>query len=135
MYRIARQPFCRKQPPATIIIDGPAVAKGRPRMARRGIAYTPTATRRYEAHRRLVAQLAMHGRPPISVAVKLTTVVELPIPTSWSGKRRAAAIAGDIRPTTRPDIDNFLIVELDARKRYSIAPPLTALPATRRAAS
>ena len=91
----------------------------------------------------------MDGRPPVSAPVKLTAVIELPIPASWSGKWRAAAITGVIRPTTRPDLDNFLKaaldainVELDARKRSSLAPkmvltvtPLTALPATRRAAS
>jgi Holliday junction resolvase RusA-like endonuclease len=144
-------------PPVTVIIDGPAVAKGRPRMTRRGFAYTPAATRKYEAHGRLAAQLAMDG-PPIDVPVRLVALVELPIPASWSGRRRAAAITGDIRPTSRPDIDNYvkaaadalngivitddaLIVELDARKRYSGDPkmvltvmPLAALPANRRAA-
>src|SRR5262245_21972481 len=100
--------------PATIIIDGPAVAKGRPRMTRQGIAYTPAATRKYEAYSRLAAMLAMDGRSPISVPVMLTTVVELPIPISWSAKRRAAAITGDIRPAGRPDLDNFLKAALDA---------------------
>jgi Holliday junction resolvase RusA-like endonuclease len=125
----------------TISIDGPATAKGRPRMSRRGIAYTPAATRKYEAHGRLAAQLAMDGRPPITGPVAVVMSVELPIPASWSGKRRAAAIVGDIRPTSRPDIDNYAkcaadaingivihddsqIVELDARKVYSVAPKL-----------
>jgi Holliday junction resolvase RusA-like endonuclease len=127
-------------------------------MTRRGIAYTPAATRKYEAHGRLAAQLAMRGRPPFCVPVKLTAVVELPIPISWSGKRRAAAITGDIRPAGRPDLDNLLkaaldaitgivvaddslVVEIDARKHYSIAPkmvltvaPLAISPAARRAA-
>jgi Holliday junction resolvase RusA-like endonuclease len=144
--------------PATIIIDGPAVAKGRPRMTRRGIAYTPAATRKYEAYSRLAAMVAMKGRPPFCMPVKLTAVVELLIPISWSGKRRAAAITGDIRPAGRPDLDNFLkaaldaitgivvaddalVVEIDARKRYSVAPkmvltvtPLAVPPVVRRAA-
>jgi hypothetical protein len=50
----------------TIIIGGPPPAKGRPRLTRRGFAYTPTATRKYEAHGRLAAQPAMDGRPPIN---------------------------------------------------------------------
>ena len=32
----------------TIVIGGPTTAKGRPRMTRRGIAYTLAKTRRYE---------------------------------------------------------------------------------------
>src|SRR3970040_1127429 len=88
------------QGPVTIIIDGPAVAKGRPRMTRKGIAYTPAATRKYEAHGRLAAQIAMDGRVPISSPVKVVALVELPVPASWSRKRNAAAITGDIRPTT-----------------------------------
>jgi hypothetical protein len=38
------------------------VAKARPRVTRRGIAYTPAHTRKYEAHGRLAAQLAMGDR-------------------------------------------------------------------------
>ena len=84
---------------------------------------------------------------------------ELPIPVSWSKRRRAVAITGDIRPTSRPDLDNFikaaadavsgivvaddsLIVELDARKRYGSDPkvvltivPLPALSSNGRAAA
>jgi hypothetical protein len=48
-----------------IVIDGRAVAKGRPRMTRKGIAYTPAATRKYEAHGRLAAQEAMQDEPPL----------------------------------------------------------------------
>jgi Holliday junction resolvase RusA-like endonuclease len=98
----------------TIIIDGPAVAKGRPRVTLRGFVYTPAATRKYEAHGRLAAQLAMDGRPPIDVPISLTMAVELPIPISWSGRRRAAAITGDIRPTSRPDLDNYVKAAADA---------------------
>ena len=34
----------------TITVNGEVVAKGRPRMTRRGFIYTPAATRKYEAH-------------------------------------------------------------------------------------
>jgi Holliday junction resolvase RusA-like endonuclease len=97
----------------TIIIDGPAVAKARPRITRKGIAYTPAATRKYEAHGRLAAQLAMNGRPPITSPVSVVMRVELPIPASWSARRRAAATTGNIRPTGRPDLDNFIKAALD----------------------
>jgi hypothetical protein len=34
----------------TITVNGAVVAKGRPRVTRRGFVYTPAATRKYEAH-------------------------------------------------------------------------------------
>ena len=134
----------------TITIGGEPVAKGRPRMTRKGFVYTPAATRKYESHARLAAQFVMNGRPPISVPVRAEIVVDLPVPASWSGKRRDAALRGDIRPTTRPDADNYvkaaldavnsiviaddsLVVEIDAVKRYATVPQLvitiTPLPA------
>jgi Holliday junction resolvase RusA-like endonuclease len=126
----------------TIVIGGEPVAKGRPRMTRRGFAYTPANTRRYEAHGRLAAQLAMDGKPPLAVPVRAEITVDLPVPASWSGKRRDAALCGDIRPTTRPDADNYvkaaldainaivvaddsLVVDLVARKHYATVPALT----------
>jgi Holliday junction resolvase RusA-like endonuclease len=98
----------------TIVIGGEPIAKGRPRTTRRGFAYTPAATRKYEAHGRLAAQLAMDGRPPINVPVRAEVTVDLPVPASWSGKRRDSALHGDIRPTTRPDCDNYIKSALDA---------------------
>jgi Holliday junction resolvase RusA-like endonuclease len=127
--------------PITVIIAGEPVAKGRPRATRRGILYTPAHTRKYEAHGRLAAQLAMGDRPPIEGPVRLELLAELPIPVSWSNKKRSRAITGDVLPIGRPDIDNFLkagadsineivirddsqIVEVRARKRYSLTPKL-----------
>jgi Holliday junction resolvase RusA-like endonuclease len=128
----------------TIVIGGPPTAKGRPRMTRRGIAYTPASTRRYEAHGRLAAQQAMDGRPPIAVPVRVEIMIDLPVPASWSMKRRDAALRGDIRPTARPDADNYvkaaldainaivatddsLVVDLAAAKRYARVPKLTIM--------
>jgi hypothetical protein len=51
--------------PITFVVNGAAVAKGRPRMTRKGFAYTPAATRKYEAHARLAAGLAMADQPPL----------------------------------------------------------------------
>ena len=126
----------------TITIGGEPVAKGRPRMTRRGFAYTPAATRKYAAHGRLAAQLAMDSRLPITVPVRAEITVDLPVPASWSGIRRDAALHGVIRPTTRPDADNYvkaaldainaiviaddsLIVEVAAIKQYATVPALT----------
>jgi Holliday junction resolvase RusA-like endonuclease len=145
--------------PVTIIIGGPAVAKGRPRITRKGICYTPAATRKYEAHGRLAAQEAMDGRPPITCPVRAEIVIDLPVPVGWSARRQEAALRGEIRPTSRPDCDNYvkaaldavnaiavhddsLIVELVAEKRYARIPklsititPLPAIAANARAAA
>src|SRR4029077_16836612 len=61
----------------TVIIGGPPTAKGRPRVTRRGITYTPAKTRRYEAHGRLAAQLAMDGKSPLTVPVRAEITVAL----------------------------------------------------------
>ena len=94
------------------------------------------------AHGRLAAQQAMDGRPPITVPIRAEITVDLPVPASWSGTRRDAALCGDIRPTSRPDTDNYikaaldainaivvaddsLVVDLVARKHYATVPALT----------
>ena len=126
----------------TVIIAGEPVAKARPRATRRGFVYPPAHVRKYEAHGRLAAQQAMDGRPPIAVPVRAEITVDLPVPTSWSAKRRDAALRGDVRPTSRPDTDNYikaaldtinaivvtddsLVVDLIAIKRYAPVPALT----------
>jgi Holliday junction resolvase RusA-like endonuclease len=131
--------------PITVTIRGPAVAKGRPRFSRKGFAaYTPAKTREYEAHGRFAAQLAMGDRPPLAGPVSLTALIELPIPGSWSRRRTAAAIVGEIRPTSRPDVDNFLksgmdaingivvaddslVVKVAAEKKFGVDPKLVLL--------
>ena len=74
----------------------------------------PAATRKYEAHARLAAGLAMADQPPLQGPVRLELLVELPVPASWSKRKRAAAIVGGVLPTSRPDLDNFIKSALDA---------------------
>jgi Holliday junction resolvase RusA-like endonuclease len=133
----------KPEQPVTVVVDGVAVAKGRPRFVRKtGVAFTPAHVRKYESAARFAASVAMDGRPPLSGPVRLELLIVLPIPTSWSRKRRLAAIGGLIHPTSRPDLDNYIklcdalnaivviddsqIVEVRARKRYGEAPKLVA---------
>ena len=128
----------------TVTVRGPAAPKGRPRFTRAGFAYTPAKTRKYEAHGRLAAQVVMGDKPPFAGPVHLTALIELPIPSSWSKRRCASAIVGDIRPTSRPDIDNYLksgmdvingivvaddslIVKVTLEKKFGIDPKLVLL--------
>ena len=45
------------------------------------------------------------------VVVGLT--IRCQVPASWSQTKRRQALAGEIRPTTKPDIDNVLKAVLD----------------------
>jgi Holliday junction resolvase RusA-like endonuclease len=91
-----------------IVLLGKPIAKGRPRFNREsGRAYTPAKTRSYEAMLRLAAEDAMKGRPPLEGPLELEMLVVVPIPASWPKKKQAAALAGEIRPTGKPDWDNF----------------------------
>lgn len=126
----------------TFTIPGQPVAKGRPRFARRGAfvtTYTPEKTRSYENLVKMAAATAMEGRQPSAAPLALEVWLQLQIPVSWSLKRRAAAAAGIIRPTKKPDADNVLkgikdgcngivwrddaqVVMITIAKRYSEAP-------------
>jgi Holliday junction resolvase RusA-like endonuclease len=103
------------------VIPGEVVGKGR---ARSGVLmrggkpvmgkggrpiithHTPEKTVNYEALVKLAGQTAMAGKPPIEGAVFLAMRIYVVPPASWSNKKRAAALAGDIYPTTKPDVDN-----------------------------
>ena len=121
-------------------VTGRPLAKGRVRFTKSGHAFTPDRTVGFEGKLALAAQAAMDGRPPAEGPVAVTLEVLLPIPKSWSLKKYVAARDGTLRPTGRPDLDNFAkmldalnlvvwnddsqIVELVVFKRYSEAPQL-----------
>jgi Holliday junction resolvase RusA-like endonuclease len=94
--------------PVIIELAGEPKGKGRPRFARRtGHAYTPEKTASYEACLRHEAALVMAGKPPLEGALCAQVNAYFGVPQSWSAKKRAAALAGAIRPTKRPDADNI----------------------------
>lgn len=126
----------------TFTIPGQPVPKGRPKFARRGahvVAYTPQKTASYENLVKLAASTAMQGIEPTARPVALSVTLNLQIPASWSNKRRAAAVAGTICATKKPDADNVLkgikdgcngivwaddaqVVRIMIEKRYSETP-------------
>jgi Holliday junction resolvase RusA-like endonuclease len=70
-----------------------------------------------EAYERVVAryaQLVMAGRGLLLGPLRIVVIAMLPIPASWSQKKRMDALGGNIKPTSRPDADNFLKCCLDA---------------------
>lgn len=99
----------------TVELAGTPVAKGRARFVRStGIAFTPAKTRSYESHLRLAAQDAMDGRAPLEGPLVMRVRVTLPIPLSFSKRKRAAALAGDEHPAKRPDWDNYGKIAADS---------------------
>jgi Holliday junction resolvase RusA-like endonuclease len=100
----------------SIFIPGACVAKGRARHSTRGgvvRTYTPAKTVSYENLIASRASDAMDGAPPADCALVVSVVAHLPVPASWSAKKRAAALTGLMRPTSRPDVDNYLKSALD----------------------
>ena len=122
-------------------LAGTPLGKGRPRFQRAtGRAYTPEKTRNFETNLKLAAQDVMAGRPPLEGPLFVHVYAHLPIPQSWSAKKRNLAMSGITRPTTRPDwenlakmldafnqvvwVDDAQIVEGVIIKRYSDLPRL-----------
>lgn len=121
-----------------ITVPGKPMAKGRPRFVRAtGRTFTPPATAAAEQVLKWTAMQEMGDRPLYDGPLRLTFTAQFEPPASWSGKKKAAALAGAIKPTGRPDIDNLLklkdglngvvwhddaqIVEVVATKRYGAA--------------
>lgn len=69
--------------------------------------YTPAETRRYEEALALQAKVAMGNRPLLEGPLELIVTAFMPVPNSWSRKKRDAALAGIVRPTVKPDWDNL----------------------------
>lgn len=132
-----------------ITVPGEPVPKGRHRarivQPRRKSAfihfYQDAETEKYERLVAQVAHLEMKGRGLILGPLDIHVTAWLPIPASWSQKKRAQASDGTLRPVSRPDADNFLkccldamnkvvyhddsqVVDMRVSKRYSDSPRL-----------
>lgn len=91
-----------------IVVLGVPVAKGRPRFAKAtGHTYTPEKTRNFEAALKYAAEQVMGVRPPLDGPLTLEIDVRLPITPSWPKKRQDEALSGKLRPTKKPDFDNY----------------------------
>lgn len=100
--------------PVSIIIPGNPVGKGRPRFFR-GRAVTPAATRDYEQRIAAAGEeaAAEYGRFENGQALGMQVVARMPIPASWSARKRRQAVEQVIRPTSKPDLDNILKAAAD----------------------
>lgn len=120
------------------VVPGIARGKGRPRATRRGTVYTPAQTVSAEAWIKSCA-CEQIGQPLLTTPLNVSVEIDVAVPESWSRKRREAAMAGETRPTGKPDLDNCIkilmdalngiawrddaqVVRLTARKRYGAVP-------------
>lgn len=94
-------------------VSGKPQPKERPRFGKNGKPFTPKKTKSYESRVAYYAAQAMHPLKPIEGAVSMTIRCDIIAPISWSDKKRKSAVDGKIKPTTRPDIDNYLKAVLD----------------------
>ena len=94
-------------------IEGEPVPKGRPRFTRQGRAYTPAKTANYEKDGKLLAKMKWSRQPLIDRPIACEVSARLPIPQSWTKKKKEAAKSGELRHTSRPDLDNYMKIALD----------------------
>lgn len=92
------------------------VGKGRPRRGKNGIFYTPKQTKDFEKFISKSAQSqleSLHMLKPLDGPVFLDVIFLLPIPKSFTGKRRRECESGLKLPLVSPDIDNLAKSLLD----------------------
>lgn len=94
-------------------IPGEPKAKQRPRVTKAGITYTPKKTVEYE---NWVKQCYImdHFNLQLGGQLKATIIAYFTIPKNKSKKVKEQMIAGEIRPTKKPDLDNIVKIVLDS---------------------
>ncbi|WP_110995402.1 RusA family crossover junction endodeoxyribonuclease [Pseudomonas sichuanensis] len=128
--------------PVQFVVPGDPVGKGRPRVSTVGghaRMFTPKKTASYEGLIAIVGTEAMGGRVLLECPVMVEMRIVLPVPASKTKKFKAQALAGEIFPTKKPDMDNVIkaiydglngivwkddvqVVDAIVRKRYGEVP-------------
>lgn len=126
----------------TFHVPGEPQGKGRAKIVKIGgfsRMATPQKTVAYEGLIAHAAQQAMAGAAPLECACLVQLSVTVGVPASWSKKKQAAALLGEVLPTKKPDADNVVkavfdgmngvvwrddvqAVDLQLRKRYGATP-------------
>lgn len=127
-------------------VPGDPVAQGRPRFVR--MKYT-NGVRAYDPEKSVtqkeaVALIAKAHGMMAEGPLRIEMTFYRKIPQSWSKKKKQQAESGEILPVTRPDVDNYIklvldalngvsfkddsaIVQIVATKQYSIKPRTVVL--------
>lgn len=127
----------------TFTVPGQPQGKGRPRIVKIGQfsrLASPKDTVAYEGLVAHVAYVAMGSNNQLLEGpVRVRMTIACSVPASWSQKKQRMALAGEVRPTTKPDVDNVVkaifdgcngvvwrddvqVVELSLAKLYCQAP-------------
>ena len=102
-------------------VPGAPKGKGRPRLTRKGIAYTPRDTVVYENLVKLSFSQAYPSYIPSFGCVKAEIRAFYPIPKSFTKLKRESALYGFIYPTKKPDSDNIAKSILDSLNNLAYA--------------
>lgn len=95
--------------PVVFVVPGAPRGKGRARFSgKTGTHYTPVSTRAYEQTIGRMAAVAMRGKEPFTGPLHLEMRAHFQIPQYWPAAKRGAALRGELRPTSKPDLDNIL---------------------------
>lgn len=119
------EPERRTKLAVEFVVPGDPKGKGRARSriakARDGrqfvTHYTPSGTVEYENLVRMAAHEAMAGASPSCFPCAVSIWAYCSVPASWSKKKRALALAGDVLPTGKPDLDNLEKAILDGMNK------------------
>ena len=99
-----------------VFVRGIPKPQGRPRIVRfpngKAGLKDPEASRDWKNYVRMC--VAEKVQEPISGPVALELWFYLPIPKSFSRRKRLAALSGEILPAKKPDLDNLVKAVLDA---------------------
>lgn len=95
-------------------VPGEPVGKARPRVTKRGVAYTPRKTKDYERLVRLCYVSKVHRALPLKGPVSLSVEAVFGVPRSISKAEQKLRHNGEIAPEKKPDADNILKACADA---------------------
>lgn len=95
------------------VVYGKPQGKARPRVVN-GHAFTPKKTKEYETAIKLAFLKRHRGEPRLQGAVCLKLFIGFQIPKAFSKEKHEHALAGWIKPTVKPDIDNIVKAYMDA---------------------
>lgn len=108
-------PTSRRMP--DVVIELPGIPQGKGRHRTRVVKtkdgrvfasqYPDPETQSYEAMLRFAGEQAMKSRPPLQGALVVVVWAEMPIPGSWSDRKKREARDGIMRPEVKPDWDNY----------------------------
>jgi len=98
-----------------LVIPGEPIPQARPRFTKTGIAYTTDKCRNYRQYIGKIVKEYMkkHNLEPAEEALVVSVWIYRGIPQSWSKSKKKKALTGEIVPTSKPDIDNFVKSALD----------------------